>query len=197
MSEGNPDDREPTADELNEWDHVFKSGGKAADGSSSSSGDPKPAASGELAVITAERDKYLDLARRTRADFENYQTRIRRDMEAERRYAATALVAELLPVMDNLERALESAKKANADPTLVEGVEIVRRQFADTLAKHGVAPIKPQHDPFDPNLHQAVMQQPSNDFPPMTVLMTVETGYKLHDRVIRPAKVIVSSAPVG
>jgi molecular chaperone GrpE len=197
MSEGNPNDREPTADDLNEWDDVFKAGENAADGSSSAGGGPKPAVSGELAAIAAERDKYLDLARRTRADFENYQTRIRRDMEAERRYAATALVAELLPVMDNLERALDSAKKANADPTLQEGVEIVRRQFADTLAKHGVAPIKPLHEPFDPNLHQAVMQQPSTDHPPMTVLMTVETGYKLHDRVIRPAKVIVSASAAG
>jgi len=197
MSEGNPNDREPTPEELNEWEDVFHAGDKGAGGGASSGGDAKPPASGELAALAAERDKYLDLARRTRADFENYQTRARRDMEAERRYAASALVAELLPVMDNLERALDSAKRANADPTLVEGVQIVSRQFADTLAKHGVAPIKPQHEPFDPNLHQAVMQQPSADFPTMTVLMTVETGYKLHDRVIRPAKVIVSSAPEG
>jgi len=193
MSEGNPNDREPTAEELNEWKDVFQSD-KPSDAGASPDGDLKPASAGELAAVTAERDKYLDLARRTRADFENYQTRVRRDMEAERRYAAAALIAELLPVLDNLERALESAKKAKADPTLLEGVEIVRRQFGDTLAKHGVAPIKPEHEPFDPNLHQAVMQQPSNDHPPMTVLMTVETGYKLHDRVIRPAKVIVSAA---
>ena len=196
MSEGNPNDREPTAEELNEWEDVFQRD-KPSDAGASPDGDPKPAAAGELASVTAERDKYLDLARRTRADFENYQTRVRRDMEAERRYAAAALIAELLPVLDNLERALESAKKAKADPTLLEGVEIVRRQFGDTLAKHGVAPIKPEHEPFDPNLHQAVMQQPSNEHPPMTVLMTVETGYKLHDRVIRPAKVIVSAAGAG
>jgi len=115
-------------------------------------------------------------------------------MEAERKYAAAALVADLLPVMDNLERALESAKKANETPTIVEGIEIVTRQFADTLAKNGVVAIRPKHEPFDPNLHQAVMQQPSNEPPPMTVLYTVETGYKMNDRIIRPAKVIVSSA---
>src|SRR6478672_8119171 len=135
MSEGNPNDREPTAEELNDWEDVFQSD-KPSDAGAAPDGDPKPATSGELAAMTAERDKYLDLARRTRADFENYQTRVRRDMDAERLYAATALVAELLPVMDNLERALESAKKANAEPTLFEGVEIVRRQFADTLGKH-------------------------------------------------------------
>jgi molecular chaperone GrpE len=199
MTEGNPNEREPTAEELNAWEDVFSGGDKPAEGNPSSDrGDGKTSApSGELAAITAERDKYLELARRTRADFENYQTRVRRDMEAERRYAAAAIVAELLPVMDNLERALESAKKANDNPTLIEGIEIVRRQFADTLAKNGVVAIRPQHEPFDPNQHQAVMQQPSAEHPPMTVLFTVETGYKLHDRVIRPAKVIVSSAPGG
>ena len=191
MTEGNPNNAaEPTADELKDWDDVF-AGEKAAD----DGGAPKAKApSGDLAAITAERDKYLDLARRTRADFENYQTRVRRDMEAERKYAATSLVAELLPVLDNLERSLEAAKKANETPTIVEGIEIVRRQFADTLAKFGVVAIKPDNEQFDPNQHQAVMQQPSKDHPPMTVLHTLETGYKMHDRVIRPAKVIVSAA---
>jgi molecular chaperone GrpE len=199
MSEANPNEREPTAEELNAWEDVFSGGDKPAEGGASPDGkDAKSyAPSGDLEALVAERDKYLELARRTRADFENYQTRVRRDMEAERRYAASSLVAELLPVMDNLERALESAKKANENPTLVEGIEIVRRQFADTLAKNGVVAVKPQNEPFDPNQHQAVMQQPSAEHPPMTVLFTVETGYKLHDRVIRPAKVIVSSAPAG
>jgi molecular chaperone GrpE len=193
MSQGTPNEtNEPTAEELNAWEDVF-SGGEKPDGASEGGGKAA-APSGDLAAITAERDKYLELARRTRADFENYQTRVRRDMESERRYAATSLIADLLPVIDNLERALESAKKANEAATIVEGIEIVRRQFSDTLAKNGVVAIKPQHEPFDPNLHQAVMQQPSADHPPMTVLYTVETGYKMHDRVIRPAKVIVSSA---
>jgi molecular chaperone GrpE len=200
MTEGHPNDAEkrgPTAEELNDWEDVFAGGDRAAEAKDPADAGASPPPAGDLAAMTAERDKYLDLARRTRADFENYQTRARRDMEAERRYAATALVAELLPVMDNLERALDSARKAHENATLIEGIEIVRRQFADTLGKHGVAPIKPDNVPFDPNLHQAVMQQPSADHPPMTVLMTVETGYKLHDRVIRPAKVIVSAAPAG
>jgi molecular chaperone GrpE len=193
MTEPNDDEkRGPTAQELNDWEDVFAAGDKAAE---EAGGDSKAnAPSGDLAMLTAERDKYLDLARRTRADFENYQTRVRRDMDAERKYAATSLVAELLPVMDNLERTLDAAKGNEAAATLVEGVEIVRRQFADTLAKFGVVAIKPQHELFDPNQHQAVMQQPSNEHPPMTVLHTVETGYKMHDRIIRPAKVIVSAA---
>lgn len=200
MTERNDEEkRRATDDELNDWEDVFAAGDKAAEDRETGENPSakKSAPSGELAAITAERDKYLELARRTRADFENYQTRIRRDMDAERRYAASSLVAELLPVMDNLERTLDAAKGNEAAATLVEGVEIVRRQFADTLAKNGVVAIRPQHEPFDPNLHQAVMQQPSNDHPPMTVLYTVETGYKMYDRIVRPAKVIVSSAPAG
>jgi molecular chaperone GrpE len=192
MSEGNPNDKaDSTPEDLREWDKVF-SGEPSADAPKEP--DPSQGATSETARLTEERDAYLELARRTRADFENYQTRVRRDMEAERKYAATSLVAELLPVMDNLERALESAKSAKDTATILEGLDIVRRQFSDTLAKQGVAEIKPQNKPFDPNLHQAVMQQPSADHPPMTVLFTVETGYKMHDRVIRPAKVIVSAA---
>src|SRR5262245_20966545 len=107
MTEGEPkNSAEPTADDLKEWDDVFSGGERSSD----DGGDSKrKAPSGDLAAITAERDKYLDLARRTRADFENYQTRVRRDMEAERKYAATSLVAELLPVLDNLERSLDAA----------------------------------------------------------------------------------------
>ena len=193
MSEGNPNgNAESTPDELREWDKVF-AGEPSADAPKEP--DPSKGTDSELAKLIDERDAYLELARRTRADFENYQTRVRRDMEADRKYAATSLVAELLPVMDNLERALESAKSAKETATIIEGLDIVRRQFSDTLAKQGVVEIKPQNDPFDPNLHQAVMQQPSAEHPPMTVLFTVETGYKMYDRVIRPAKVIVSNSP--
>jgi molecular chaperone GrpE len=192
MTEGEPKEKaDPTPDELGEWDKVF-SGEPSIDAPTER--NPAAGVSAELAKIMDERDAYLELARRTRADFENYQNRVKRDMEAERKYAASSLVAELLPVMDNLERALESAKKVAEAATIVEGLEIVKRQFSDALARQGVVAIKPEHETFDPNLHQAVMQQPSKDHPPMTVLFTVETGYKLNDRVIRPAKVIVSAA---
>ncbi|HVJ83832.1 MAG TPA: nucleotide exchange factor GrpE [Planctomycetia bacterium] len=148
-----------------------------------------------LAAALAERDKYLEMARRARADFENYQMRMRRDLEVERKYAAMPMVRDLLPALDNFDRALKSAKTQTDAATIVEGLEIVRRQMVDSFARHGVAPIAPDGQPFDPNEHEAIVQQPSNEVPPMTVLMTVETGFKLHDRVVRPAKVIVSSAP--
>jgi molecular chaperone GrpE len=149
---------------------------------------------GALAAVTAERDKYLEMAKRARADFENYQNRIRRDLEQERKYAAIPVITDLLPVLDNLDRALESAKGQPDAAKIVEGLEIVRRQFLDSFARHTILPIRPELEPFDPNLHQAVMQQPSAEHPPMTVLYTVEAGYRYYDRILRPAKVIVTSA---
>ena len=148
-------------------------------------------------AIEAERDKYLELARRTQAEFENYQKRVRRDMDAERRYAAQPVISDLLPALDNLERALQSATTDPAAAKLVEGIKLVHKQWLDTLAKHGVTPIEAVGQPFDPNMHEAIMQQPSADYPPMTVMQTVRTGYQLHERILRPAQVIVSAAPQG
>lgn len=168
--------------------------------------DADPAASDEnaasadagmnVAQLAAERDKYLEMARRTRAEFENYQKRVARDWETDRKYAASALLMDLLPALDNLDRALESAK-GQPDPTgIVAGVELVRKQLADTLARHGVQPIVPTTEElFDPTHHEAILQQPSAQHPPMTVMAVAQTGYKLHDRVLRPAQVVVAAAP--
>lgn len=145
--------------------------------------------------LIAERDKYLEMARRVRADFDNYQKRVARDMQTERQYAAQPLIAALLPVVDNLDRALESASaQKGSDGGIIEGVSLVRKQLQDAFEKHGVRAIAPEGDPFDPNVHEAVMQVPTNAQAPMTVIRTVQTGYMLHDRVIRPAQVIVAAA---
>lgn len=145
-------------------------------------------------AIEAERDKYLELARRTQAEFENYQKRVRRDLESERRYAAQPVITDLLPALDNLERALQSAANDAGAAKLVEGIKLVHKQWLDTLAKHGVTPIDAVGQPFDPNMHEAIMQQPAANVAPMTVLQTVRTGYQLHERILRPAQVIVSAA---
>src|SRR5262245_55629002 len=92
----------------------------------------------ELALIAADRDKYLELARRTRADFENYQTRVRREMDTERKFAGIPLISDLLPVLDNLDRALESSKSSTDAATIVKGLEIVRRQFLDAFGKNSI-----------------------------------------------------------
>jgi len=142
-----------------------------------------------------KRDEYLDLAQHTRADFENYQKRMQRDLVQERRFAQTPLAADLLPALDNLERATVAAEQAGEKGPLVQGVVMVQSQLLDILRRHGITRIEAQGQPFDPNLHQAVMQQPSADYPPMTVVHVLEQGYMIHDRVLRPARVAVSTVP--
>jgi len=129
-----------------------------------------------------ERDEYLDLAQRTKADFENYQKRYQRELANERRFAQTPLAGDLLPALDNLERALAAAKQAGDNGALVQGVALVQSQLLDTLRRHGVTRIEATGKPFDPNLHQAVMQQPTAEAAPGTVVSVLEPGYMIHDR---------------
>jgi molecular chaperone GrpE len=148
-----------------------------------------------LTATEQSRDEYMTLAQRTRADFENYQKRMQRDLVQERRFAQTPLAGDLLPALDNLERATVAAEQAGEKGPLVQGVAMVHSQLLDILRRHGVTRIDSQGKPFDPNLHQAVMQQPSKEHPPMTVVQVLEQGYLIHDRVLRPARVVVSTAP--
>lgn len=145
----------------------------------------------ELELAIADRDRYKELALRGRADFDNYQKRAARDLDTERKYAARGVITDLLPVMDNLDRALASAESNAEAGGIVEGIKIMRKQFFDVLRKHGVEPIFAVDEPFDPHLHEAVMQQPHPDKPPMNVVQTVQMGYRMHDRILRPAQVIV------
>jgi molecular chaperone GrpE len=148
-------------------------------------------------VQTAEEERatFKDLLQRTRADFENYQKRMQRDLAQERRYAQAPLARDLLPALDNLSRALAAANQAGESGPLVQGVNMVQAQLLDILRRHGITPIEAQGKPFDPNLHQAVMQTPAVDVPPQTVVQVVEQGFMIHDRVLRPAGVVVA-APV-
>lgn len=144
-------------------------------------------------AIRAERDANLQNWLRAQADLENYRKRVQKELEEERRYLALPIVRDLLPGLDNLQRALDAARTSNDLAQLVQGVQMVAKQFTDALAKHSVVPIDAVGKPFDPNLHQAIQQVPTPDKPPMTVLMEVEKGYLLHDRVVRPSTVIVAA----
>jgi molecular chaperone GrpE len=148
----------------------------------------------ELRTRAAERDTFKDLAQRTRAEFENYQKRNQRDREQERLYMTGQFVLEILPVLDNLERATAAARQAGETGPLVQGVAMVHQQFLDLLKRYGVTPIDAAGKPFDAGLHQALVQQPTADKPPNTVVQVVEQGYTHQGRVLRPAKVIVSKA---
>lgn len=149
----------------------------------------------KLAAAERARDDYLELARQGRREFEGYQQRFQRDLATERRYAQTPLAGDLLPVIDNLERALDAAAKAGDRGALAQGVGMVRQQLLDVLRRHGVTRMEADGQPFDANLHEAVMQQPSGDVPAQTVLQVLESGYLIHERVLRPARVIVSTTP--
>jgi molecular chaperone GrpE len=141
-----------------------------------------------------QRDEYAELARQVRAEFENYQKRAARDLATERRFAQMPLAGDLLPALDNLDRALAAAKQAGDSGALAQGVAMVQSQLLDVLRRHGVTRIEAQGQPFDPKMHEAVMQQPSKDHPPQTVLQVLEQGFLFHDRVLRPARVVVSAA---
>jgi molecular chaperone GrpE len=148
----------------------------------------------ELSQAIRQRDEYLDQLQRTRAEFANYQKRTKSQAEADRGYLVGALALDVLSVLDNFERAIEAARAANA-PGIVEGLDMVHRQMLTALAKHGIEPIAVVGEPFDPNHHEAVMQQPDASKPEGTVVGELARGYKLRDRVLRPAKVAVSVIP--
>ena len=154
---------------------------------------PAGAPAKELAAVVAERDEYLDHLRRLKAEFENYRKRVQRDHEELRLRAAETVVESLLPVLDNMSRALEAGDK-HGEGQLAAGLQLVTDQLSGTLAGHGLEgiPVEPG-DLFDPNLHEAIMTQASPDFDEGTVIQVLERGYLLHGRLLRPAKVIVAS----
>jgi molecular chaperone GrpE len=146
----------------------------------------------QLRTRAQERDQFLELLKRTQADFENFQKRVKRDQDQERRYWNSDLARGLLPVLDNLDRAMGAAKQAGESGPLVQGVGMVQNQLLDLFRRHGITRIEAEGKPFDPHLHQAVMQKPSAEVPPNTVLQVLEQGFMIHDRVLRPASVVVS-----
>lgn len=153
------------------------------------------AAPGEVDVLRQELDAAKDRALRAQAELDNYRKRARREMEDERRYAQLPLLRDLLPVIDNIGRALQAAEKSPDGAGLLDGVKLVAQQLEGVLARHHCTRIAALHQPFDPHLHEAILQQPSGDYPSGTVLQVTQEGYQLHDRVVRPAQVIVSAAP--
>lgn len=152
-----------------------------------------------VAQLAAEANEAKDRALRAQAELDNVRKRLRKEMEDERRYAAMPLVTDLLPVVDNIGRAVAAAEKNAAKSAetsgLLEGVKLVAQQLEGVLARHHTVKIDALGKPFDPNVHAAIMQQPTDEYPPGTVVMVAQEGYQLHDRVVRPTQVIVSSSP--
>ena len=142
-----------------------------------------------IALLERERDEYLDDLKRVAADFDNYRKRALRDQEALVARAHERLVKELLPVVDDLERALVAAEE-HEEAKLEEGVRLVHRELRDALSKEGLVEIDTAGE-FDPHVHEALLTQPSEE-DDGAILQVIQKGYRLGDRVLRPARVVVS-----
>lgn len=160
---------------------------------------PAPAAPETSAAggLQAERDDLLGRLQRVSAEFLNYKKRMQREMDGARQYAATELIKELLPVLDDVDRAMAAWRKDPAGvQALADGLQLMQTKLAEAMGRHGLTPVPPPvGQPFDPHVHSAILQQPSGEVPEHTVLAEVRRGYQIHGRTIRPAEVVVSRRP--
>ena len=144
----------------------------------------------ELEAKARERDEFLALAQRTQADFENFRKRAAREQQSAERRGVARVVRELLPALDNLERALAAA---SPEDQLAEGIRLVQADLLGAMAKVGIEHYSPKGEPFDPNVHEAMAQQPVEGAETGTVVEVYQQGYRFDGDVIRPAKVIVAA----
>jgi len=158
--------------------------------------DPETADGDTLLAKYRELEDKLSEAQervlRTAADAENFKKRLQREKEEQTRYANESLMRELLPVIDNLERALEHSEAGADQGGLLEGLNMTLKGLLDTLTRFGCTPVEAAGKPFDPNFHEAVSQEESTDHEPNTVLRELQKGYMLKERLLRPAMVLVS-----
>ncbi|WP_298863504.1 nucleotide exchange factor GrpE [uncultured Gimesia sp.] len=157
--------------------------------------DESPSMEEQLQTAISERAEAQDRFLRSQAELDNTRKRYHRELEQLQLYAAAPFIQDLLPALDNLKRASDAAENAEQVDDLKQGVEMVAKQILDVFQKHNVKAIDALGKPFDPNLHEALQQLPSDEHPAMTVTHELEQGFILNDRVVRPTKVIVSSGP--
>jgi molecular chaperone GrpE len=150
-----------------------------------------------LEAARAEAARNWDLYLRERAEMENFRKRSQRDKEEFRIFTRKELLLEVLPVLDNLERAISHAGQNGESQGLLEGVTMTVTQFRKVIEDFGARPITAVGAPFDPNLHQAMAQVETDEQPPGTVVSEFQRGYLLHDRLLRPALVVVAKTPAG
>jgi len=148
-----------------------------------------------LADTQRERDEYLDLAKRTKADFENFRKRMAADVLAASTKGKAELIRDVVPVLDDLERAIQAAgldPEGDSEDGLAHGVLLVFRSLRDSLARNGVEAVDPKGEKFDPNVHEALSAQPADGVESGVVVETMQKGYRLGEQLIRPARVVVS-----
>jgi molecular chaperone GrpE len=171
--EARPNDPTPTA---------------VAPGPEGENGQDDPTAS-----LQADLDRFRDLALRSQADFDNYKKRALREKEEAIKYANSSLLERLIPIVDNFELGLSAAKSEGEKSPVYSGMSMVWKQLTDFLADNGLQPIDAEGEKFDPNLHEAIAHEPSDEVPEGVVLRQMRRGYRLKDRLLRPSSVVVSS----
>ena len=156
--------------------------------------DPVKSLETQLEMKAKECQENYDRLLRVSAEFENYKKRSTREMADVQKFANQSLVRDLLPIIDNLELALKSATETtnNADGCLLDGVELTRKEILKVFEKNNIEQIAAIGKPFDPNFHEAVMREESDEYPENTVVNELQKGYLMHDRLIRPAMVVVA-----
>ena len=160
----------------------------------------EPAAQDELEALRAERDEYKDRFMRALADAENTRKRADRDRREAENYGGSRLARDLLPVYDNLDRALHAItdEQRGANEALVEGIELTKSELISVFRKHGIEPVSPEvGDKFDPQAHQAMFEAPVPGTKAGDIIQVMTVGFYLHDRLLRPAQVGVSSTPAS
>jgi molecular chaperone GrpE len=165
--------------------------------SSSDAGGAAQDTAAELAAFKARVADLEDRNLRLQAELENTRRRGQREVADSLKYAALPLARDILPVLDNVNRGLQAAATKGAGDAggFIEGMKLVAQQMERVLSQHGVTKISSEGAVFDPNFHQAMMQQPHPEIPAMTIIQEFAPGYQLHDRVVRPSQVVVSAGP--
>jgi len=153
---------------------------------------PQPEAGEELTKLQAEVERFRDLALRSQADLENFRKRAARDKDEAIKYANAALLERLIPILDNFELGLTAARTDASGASLLTGMEMVGKQLSDFLLQHGVEPVQAEGEKFDPNLHEAVAQEASETVPEGVIVRQLRKGFRLKDRLLRAAMVMVS-----
>ena len=149
-----------------------------------------------VAGLQADLDRFRDLAMRSQADFENYKRRCAREKEEAIKYANTSLLEKLVSIVDHFELGLEAARGGGVEKSpIYSGMSLVLKQLQDLLAENGLQPIEAVGQKFDPNLHEAIAHEPSDDIPEGIVIRQTRRGYRFKDRLLRPSAVVVSSGP--
>src|SRR3989440_4758327 len=148
-----------------------------------------------VAGLQADLDRFRDLAMRSQADFENYKRRCAREKEEAIKYANTSLLEKLVSIVDHFELGLEAARGESEQSPIYSGMSLVLKQLQDLLTESGLEPIEAIGQKFDPNLHEAIAHEPSDEVPEEIVIRQTRRGYRFKDRLLRPSTVVVSSGP--